>query len=388
MSSGGGGDIVEAARRLDPALRAQSDEIERERRVPLALVRQMIDAGFFRMCVPRALRGEEVDPGTLVRVIEALAEADASAGWVAMIGATSGLLAGYLPPDAAAEIYGDPRLVAGGVYAPSGKAAVADGGYRVTGRWAFASGVEHCAWLMGGSVIVENGAPRMLENGLPDAPLMLFPARDVQIIDTWNVSGLRGTGSHDIAVENLFVPASRAVSLVRDRPRATGALYAFPVFGLLAVGIAAVALGIARRAITELVELAGGKRPTGSRRVLAERPLAQVHVSEAEASLRAARGFLLDAVEGATDVAKRAGAIDVEHRLAVRLAATHATRSAADAVDLMYDAGGGTSVYATSALQRCFRDVHVVTQHLMVAPATFELTGRILFGVPTDASQL
>lgn len=380
--------LVEAARRLAPTLRARADQIERDRRVPLDVVGDMAEAGFFRMCVPRALGGGEADPATLFGVLETLGEADGSAGWVAMIGATSGLISGYLPAAAATEIYGDPALVAGGVYAPSGKAVVVDGGYRVTGRWAFASGVEHCAWLMGGSVIVDDGVPRMLENGLPDAPLMLFPAVDVEIIDTWTVSGLRGTGSHDIAVRDVFVPGERAVSLVRDRPRASGALYVFPVFGLLAVGIAAVVLGIARRAIDELVALAGGKRPTGSRRVLADRPTAQVQVSEAEALVRSARAFLLDAVGAAADAARRDGAIEVDLRMAVRLAATNATRSAAKAVDLMYDAGGGTAVYATSPLQRCFRDVHVVTQHLMVAPATYELTGRLLLGVATDPSQL
>jgi indole-3-acetate monooxygenase len=241
---------------------------------------------------------------------------------------------------------------------------------------------------MGGSVIVENGAPRLLPNGAPDAPLMLFPAADVEVIDTWTVSGLRGTGSHDIAVRDLLVPADRAVSLVRDRPRERGALYAFPAFGLLAIGIAAVALGIARRAIDELVQLAGGKTPTGSRRILADRPMVQMQVSEAEALVRSGRAFLLDAIGTAWDEARRDGAIGTQARLGARLAATNATLGAAKAVDLMYTAGGGTAVYATSSLQRCFRDVHVVTQHLMVAPATYELTGRVLLGLGTDTSLL
>jgi alkylation response protein AidB-like acyl-CoA dehydrogenase len=380
--------LVAAAQRLAPDLRARADEIERGRRVPLDIVGAMAGAGIFRMCVPRAIGGGEVEPATLLRVLEVLGEADASAGWCAMIGCTSGLLSGYLEADAAAVIYGDPNGIAGGVYAPSGTAVPTSGGYRVSGRWPFASGVEHCSWLMGGSVIVENGAPRLLPSGAPDAPLMLFPARDVEVIDTWNVSGLRGTGSHDIAVRDLFVPAAHAVSLVRDRPRAEGALYAFPVFGLLAIGIAAVALGIGRRAIAELVEIAGGKRPTGSRRILAERATAQVQVSEAEALVRSGRAFLLEAIEEAWAAAERSGTIDLAARAAVRLAATNATLAAAKAVDLMYNAGGGTSVYATSPLQRCFRDVHVVTQHLMVAPATYELTGRLLFGVATDAALL
>src|SRR5207244_5707152 len=135
-----------------------------------------------------------------------------------MIGATSGVAAAYLPADAAREIYGPADVVTGGVFAPHGRAVVTDGGYRVTGRWPFASGCEHCAWLMGGSVVVENGTPRLLPNGMPDSRLMLFPATEARIIDTWTVSGLRGTGSHDIAVDDVFVPASRSLSLITDRP--------------------------------------------------------------------------------------------------------------------------------------------------------------------------
>jgi alkylation response protein AidB-like acyl-CoA dehydrogenase len=191
-----------------------------------------------------------------------------------------------------------------------------------------------------------------------------------------------------MAVRDVFVPAQRAVSLVRDTPRERGPLYVFPAFGFLAIGIAAVALGLARRAIAELVALAGAKTPTGSRRVLADRPVVQAQVSEAEALVRASRAFLAEAVDAAWNQASAFHAIGVATRTDLRLAATHATIASARAVDLMYNAGGGTSVYATSALQRCFRDVHVATQHLLVAPATLELTGRVLLGVDTDTSQL
>src|SRR5207244_12680488 len=182
-------------------------------------------------------------------------------------------------------------VVTGGVLRRASGAEAGDGGYGVTGRWPLGSGCEHWAWLMGGSVVVENGAPRLLPSGMPDSRLMLFPATEARIIDTWTVSGLRGTGSHDIAVDDLFVPAARSCSLITDRPRERGPLSAFPVFGLLALGIAAVALGIARRAIDELRSLASGKTPTGSRRPLAERPVVQAQVAEAEAGLGSARAF-------------------------------------------------------------------------------------------------
>jgi alkylation response protein AidB-like acyl-CoA dehydrogenase len=378
---------IAAARELAPRIRAAADVLEAGRRLPGDLVAAMAGAGIFRMCVPRSLGGGELEVVDMLETIEELARADGSAGWCAMIGATSGLVSAYLPGPFAREIYADPALVTGGVFAPSGKAIAVAGGYEVSGRWAFASGGEHCAWLMGGCVVSDDGAPRLLASGAPDTRMMLFPAAEVEVIDTWTVSGLRGTGSHDIRVAHVFVPAGRSVSLITDPPREPGPLYRFPVFGLLALGIAAVALGVARRAIDELAALAGGKTPSGSRRRLAERAVVQVQVSEAEAAVGAARAFLHAEVARAW-AAACAGTIALDQRARLRLAATYATASAARAVDAMYNAGGGTAIYATSPLQRCFRDVHVVTQHMMVAPATYELVGRILLGLETDTALL
>ncbi len=373
--------MIDAVRPLLPRIRAAADEIEAGRRVPLPIVHALADAGVFRACIPRALGGVEAHPHDLVAVLETIAAADGSSGWCAMIGATSGVVSAYLPDAVARTIYGtDPRVVSGGVFAPRGIAVPEGDGYRVDGRWPFASGSEHCAWLMGGCLVRDGGPPR--------ARMMLVPARDVRIVDTWNVAGLRGTGSHDMVIEGVLVPAERSVSIVTDRPRAAGTLYAFPVFGLLAIGIAAVALGIARAAVDELVRVAREKAPYGSKRTLAERAVVQANVARAEALLRSAHAFLDDAIGRAWTAAERDGAITTADRAALRLAATHATTSAAQATDLAYDAGGGTSIYATSPLQRCFRDVHVATQHAMVAGSTLELAGRVLLGLDTDTSQL
>jgi len=384
-----GSSLIERARALATGIRERADQIERDRRLPAELVHAMAEVGLFRMCVPRRLGGLEVDVATLVRAIEEIAYADGSAGWCVMIGATSGVVSAYLAEEAAQEIYASsPQVVTGGVFAPFGEAATVAGGYRVSGRWPFASGCEHCAWLMGGSQISTDGQPRLLANGTPDSRLMLFPAAEAEVIDTWTVSGLRGTGSHDIAVRDLFVPASRSVSLTIDRPRQPGPLYAFPVFGLLALGIAGVALGVARNAIDELVRLAAGKTPTGARKRLADRAATQVEVAQAEATLRSARSFLFEGIAETWQAASAEGAISIQQRALLRLAATHAATSAARVVDLMYNAGGGTSIYASSPLQRCFRDIHVVTQHMMVGPATYELTGRLFLGVDVDATVL
>jgi len=388
-SSASASSLVEIARSLYPVLAAASSRIEQERRLPDDVLAALKDSRLFRLCVPKIYAGLEAPPVDMVEAIAEVARADGSAGWCVAIGATSGLLAGYLADADAREIYGaDPTSVSGGVFAPRGHAVVEGDAYRMRGRWPFASGIAHCSWLMGGCVVVEDGKPALLPNGLPDSRLLIFPAAQATVHDTWSVSGLCGTGSHDMEVTDILVPRSRAISLMTDQPRVASPLYKFPVFGCLAICIAAVTLGLARRAIDELVELAGGKTPTGSRKRLADRGLVQVQVAEAEASERSARAFLVDTVATTYEEAARDGEIGVKQRALMRLAACHTVTAAKRAVDAMYDAGGGTSIYKTSPLQRCFRDVHTASQHLMVSSSTLELAGRVLVGVDADASQL
>jgi indole-3-acetate monooxygenase len=358
-----------------------ADEAERERRLPDELVGTMAEAGVFRLLVPEALGGLEAHPRLLVETVEELARADGSAGWCAAIGSTSGVMAGYLPAAAAEEIYGPRDAISGGVFAPIGRATRVDGGYRVTGRWRFASGCAYCNWLMGGCLV--EGDPQ------PVPRLLLAPAGDVEIHDTWDAMGLRGTGSHDIEMRDLFVPEERQASLVVDPPTAAGPLYAFPVFGLLALAIGAVNLGIARGALDDVVALAGGRTPTGSSRTMAERPAVQAEVGAAEARLRAARALLLEAIDEAWAAAVEAREVPVAQRASLRLAATHAATTGSDVAGTAYHLAGGASVYESNGpLPRRFRDANTATQHMLVGPATNELIGRLLLGLPTDASQL
>jgi alkylation response protein AidB-like acyl-CoA dehydrogenase len=368
-------DLADLAARLAP-------ESERARRLPDELVTAMTDAGVFRMLVPEAAGGLERHPAELVDTVADLARGDGAAGWCAAIGATSGLLAAYLPQDSAREIYADPRAISGGVFAPRGRATRhPDGGFSVSGRWPFASGCTHCSWLMGGCII-EGDDP-------PMPTLMIAPAAEVTIHeDTWDSMGLRGTGSHDIEMRDVHVPAERAASLIGDRPTAPGRLYAFPVFGLLALAIGAVGLGIARGALDDIQALAGVRTPTGSRRTMAERTAVQSELAGAEASLRAARALLDDAIERAW-AAATSGEVPLDERAALRLAATHAATTGAEITTTAYQLGGGSSVYESkSPLPRRFRDAHTATQHMLVAPATNELAGRLILGLPTDTSQL
>jgi alkylation response protein AidB-like acyl-CoA dehydrogenase len=214
--------------------------------------------------------------------------------------------------------------------------------------------------------------------------MMFMRAHEVELIDTWDAVGMRGTGSGDMAVKDVRVPQGRSVSFMTDRPRDTGPLYAFPPFGLLALGIAAVASGNARAALEDLKALAGAKKPGGSSRSLAERSTIQADFARAEAALEAARALAEARIAVAWGQASNGSALDAPARAGLRLAATHLTRTAADVVRCAYDMAGGSSVYSSHPLQRRFRDAHVATQHMMVAPPTYELAGRVLLGLPTD----
>jgi len=379
---------LQAARRIGPNAAALAETIERDRLLPPDLLADMIDAGLMRMCLPAALGGGEVEPAHFLETVEELARSEAASAWCSMIASTSSLIGAYLPTADAAEVFAGGASVTAGVFAPRGRAQKHDGGYLVSGRWSFVSGVQHSSWVMAGCIVYDGEKPELLANGSPDVRLMVMPAAGVEVIDTWSVAGLRGTGSHDVSVSDEPVPASRSVSLFTDAPRHDGALYSFPLFGLLSMGVAAVALGIARGAIEDLISLAGAKTPMGSARPLAERSSVQADLSRAEASLRSARALLLQEAGLAWAAAQAGEPMSTERRAGLRLAATHAIGEAAGVVSMMYHAGGGTSIYDTSPLQRRFRDVHVATQHMMVGPASLELTGRILLGLPTDTAQL
>lgn len=391
-SAAGFPDPLAAADELAQAVALRVDEIERNRFLPQGIADHAARLGLHRLFIPAVYGGLEANPMTLVDVAERIARVDGSTAWCVFIGATSGMTAAFLAPDEARSAFGDPMNIAAGVFAPRGQArhTVEDGvaGYRVSGRWQWGSGSRNARTIMGGAFIIgDDGKPEMAPEGVPQNRMMVFAADQVTLHDTWNVSGLCGTGSTDFEVKDVFVPASRAPSLISDRPLARP-LYCFPTFGLLGIGIAAVALGLARGSIDALVDLAGGKTPQGSSKPLALRAKAQLDVSEAEALVRSARAYLAETIEAAWAAAGVDGAIAIEHRRDIRLATTHAVRAAAKAVDLMYTLGGGTSVYKTSALQRHFRDVHVATQHMMVSDATFELTGRLFLGVPTNTAML
>ena len=380
-------DPVARALQLAPRIRARADEIEAARRLPADLSRELASAGFYRSWAPRECGGLELPVWPVAETFEALATADGSTAWCTFIAATSATALASIPDETARAVFAAPDTLVSGVFAPMGSAELEGDTFRVNGRWAFGSGTQNADWVLAGCRLMQGGQPLTRSNGAPRQHMVLVPAREVEFLDTWHVSGLCGTGSTDFALRDVRVPAERVVGYSRerapDRP-----LYRFPNFTLLALGIGMVALGLARAALDELVDLAGAKKPTGSKRTLAERPAVQTAVAEAEAEVRAARAFLRDSVEAAWACAAAGEAVPDALRRDLRLATTHATRVAARTAREMYELGGASSIYRRSPLQRIFRDAHVATQHLMVAPPTLELAGRMFLGLPTDTSAL
>ena len=373
--------LVQAALDLGPTLAGMRDEIERERRLPGPLVEQLRDLGFFSLWLGRAYGGPELGLTDFIRVIETLARWDGSVAWCVTNGGGYARFSGFLTEPVARRIFLEERAVVAGNMGAIGRAVPVPGGYRVSGRWAYASGITHSDWVLGGCVVLdeEGTAPRRGPDGAPDTRIVFFPAVATEMIDTWHVGGLRGTGSHDYRVADLFVPEDHAVT--GNTPLLSGPLYALPRHTAFGVAIAAVPLGIARAALDALRNLTATKTPRIGPAVLRERPVIQGTVGRAEAVLRSARAFLIEACEDAWAVASAGEQPGLEQRALVRLACAQVAEAAKEVVRAAYDAGGGTSVYESCPLQRCFRDVHAAAQHVQVQAGNFETGGRVLLGL-------
>ena len=377
--------LIRAARDLAPAINAVRDTVERQRELPPALVDALGGAGMFSLLLPMSLGGAELTVIDYVRVIEALSQTDGSVGWCASVASAYSFFAGYLRPDVARLIYDGGRTVVAGALNPSGKAFVADGGYRVTGRWSYGSGIRHSTWVVGNCVVHDRDGPRRGSDGKPEIRVMIFPTSAVEVIDTWSVSGLRGTGSHDYRVADLFVPEDHTIDYFAPQAVQTGTLYAVPAISVLAVAIAAVPLGIARSAIDEVVALAAAKTPYGSSTPLRDKPTVQADVARAEVLLGSARSYLFAMIGELWGEVAGGGAASMQRRGMLRLACAHAAQASAQAVDLVYNAAGGTAIFETGRLERCFRDVHAVTQHIATSTSNYEAGGRMLLGLDPGA---
>ena len=379
---------LETARKLQPMIRAAAGEIEAARELPRPLFEALADAGLFHLAVPRAIGGAEIDLPTYVQVIEELGKADASTAWIVNQGAIFATYAARMPRDVARTIWIDtPRSVVANTPAPSARAVVVPGGYRVTGRQGFSTGCRHAAWIAPHAQIIDNGQVR-LERGQPETRYMFVPAGEVELLDTWKVRGMRGTGTHHFAVQDVFVPAERTVLSATAPLLEPGPLYKIPRTLCFASGDAAVALGMARTCLEAFFELAGSKTPRAMPALLRDQSLVQVHVGQAEAALRSGRAFLMETVRDVWTTVASSGALTLDQRATLRLATTHGIRLAAKVIDTVYNAAGATAAYDDHPIQRHFQDIHVITQHLQGRLAHYELVGRHILGLPVDEARL
>ena len=377
--------ILEAVHDLAPAIAARAGEIEAARRLPPDLVTELTAAGCFGMLRPRSHGGAGVDLATSMRVYEALSRADASVGWTVAIGAGCWLDVVGLPRSTFDAVFADdPDVKVGGGIAPAGVAVPADGGYRVTGRWAFVSGCQHCDWIYGNCI--EEGASG---NGdMPPLRIALFQAGEVEIEDTWSVSGLCGTGSHDVVAENVFVPADRSFALLSAEPCLDDPLVRIPLPSPYVLQMASGALGIAQGALDDILALATDKVPLFAGASLAANALFQNQLGEADARLRAARALLYASAAEAWATALARDPFTPEHRARIRASGVWAADTAAAVVDMAYRAGGGSSLYRSSPLQRRFRDVHALTQHFLVKLDSLTTVGAVMAGQEVDITFL
>jgi alkylation response protein AidB-like acyl-CoA dehydrogenase len=388
QATAGDSPVLRAAIGLAEKIRAASEEIERGRRLPSGIAAAMKEAGVFGMTMPRAWGGPEVDPLTQFRVIEALAMADGSVGWCAMIGCDGGYMTAFLDQEVARAMYPDLLVATAATATTTGRAMRVPGGYRVSGHFPFASGCNHCEWLWLGCVVHENDVARVDGNGVPETRQCFVRLSECEILDTWHTTGLRGTGSNDVLVRDKFVEEARTFSFQDPMlTRRAGPLYAFP-FLFIAKG-AAPALGIARHAIDALIESAATKparRYTVGERIedvkwLRDDVHVQDAVGRAETRLAAARAYYFD-VMGDLWVTLLAGGQPSERQLALFTTAyAHVVGVCVDVVQLVYKAAGGTAVYQKGPLDRCLRDVVTMNQHVIGTSRTYEMAGRLLLGL-------
>jgi alkylation response protein AidB-like acyl-CoA dehydrogenase len=378
---------LEAARTLGPLIREHSDVGERERRPAAATMDALREAGLFRLYTPRSLGGSEVDPVTCARVIEEVSGSDSAAGWAVMVANGVDWWCARLPDDGAEEIYArGPDAIIASAFNPPMQAIQSDGGYRVTESNPLASNIGDASWLFVPALVRNEDTPRM-GNSAPEVVGTILAASECEIVDTWHALGMRGTDSRDVAVSDVFVPASRTFAIVPEFQPGShyrGPLYRMPAMGAVVAAWAGVALAIARRSINELVALAEGKTPFASTTSLRERASAQAKVGQAEALLRSARLLLYDELERAWDRTLAEASFSLEDKAHLLMAAVHAMNSSARVVELKFSAAGTTAIYTRSPLERCFRDIQVLKQHGFFSESRYETVGQIHLGLPPD----
>jgi alkylation response protein AidB-like acyl-CoA dehydrogenase len=385
MNTPAGARLLEAVAGMRPAIEANRDWSEGERRLSLPVFEAMREAGIFRMALPASLGGLELHPVEVYRVIEALARIDSAAGWAAGISQAWGSVGlRSFPPGAVEEAVAGGDVICAGAFVPPGSLTRVPGGYRFSGGGPFASGAHHATHHLLSAVEVEDGAPILNPaTGQPDVRLVLLPRSETVIHDTWNTFGMRGTGSHDISAEDVFVPESRVGTMGAVLSPAFSAPQ-YRVFNVAVAFETIPSLGVAQAAIDYLVDLARTKTPALSAAPLAHRASAQGQVAKAKAMVDASRAYIDAATVAALEEVAATGGLSLDRKVDMQLAASFAAEACADAVDLVWDAAGTSGIRLESPLERHFRDIHTLAQHASKSLPRFESSGQILFGLESD----
>jgi alkylation response protein AidB-like acyl-CoA dehydrogenase len=375
--------VLEAARALAPKIREAADAIDKSRRLTPEIVLAMKVAGVFGMTMPREWGGPELDPMMQMRVIEALAEADGSVGWCAMINSDGGYFSAFLEQNVAREMYRDLEAPTGGSLLFTGHADKVTGGYRVKGRWPFVSGCTHSDWIAGTCMVYENGIQRLIAEGVPERRVCFVPAAECEVLDTWYTTGLRGSGSNDVAINDVFVPAARTTVFPFRAVRKTP-LYVWPM--MFAYNLPAVTLGIARGVINTFAELSARKQVTSS--LISGRPVmlrdeayAQTATARAEALVGASRAYVYERMEEIWRSLVTGERLTIRQRALYRLAVANAHTACLEAVEGLYKAFGAAAIYASGAFDRPLRDLMTINQHTMNSLKLQETVGQILLGL-------
>jgi indole-3-acetate monooxygenase len=376
-------DALGTARGIAPELSARAREIEQRGTLPADLVDRFRAAGLFRLLQPRALGGLELSPAEVIDVVATLCAADASSGWTALIGMGGLAFTAWLDPGVAAGLFGaDAEVTIATVFAPNGRLASAGGRrFDLSGRWPWASGCRHAEWLLTGAFVVDGDAPRIVPGRGPDWRLALFPSTKAEIVDGWDVMGLRGTGSNDVVARDLSLAEDHVISPFFEPARHDGPLWRLPFFTLAGIALVGFPLGVGRRALDELASLAPTKGRAGSFVALSEDPAVQIDLARAEGALRAARAFVDDAVGALWDAAIAGDVPSVEQRAELQLAAQQAMHAARRAVDTAFGTAGAGAIHSDHPLQRCFRDLHAAGQHAYFSPAALGRWSKVRLGI-------
>jgi alkylation response protein AidB-like acyl-CoA dehydrogenase len=358
-------------------------QVEADRALPAKLMDRLTGAGLFSIYTPRQFGGLELPLPTALSVVEEVSRLDGSTGWTVALGFANDVFTSILPEESAARVLANGSALIAGAPGFNVQAVPVEGGYRLSGQWSFCSGAPNATWMNVAAPIFEGEAPRMGPSG-PEMVMAFLPPADVEIVDTWHVTGLRGTGSHDLRVENVFVPEELTGGIgipAGPAPRRESILARIPFFTALGIiQSPAVCLGLARHAIDEFRALALEKAVTFGPKVSETVP-AQAGLARAEAKVRSAKCYWYQSVERVWELARAGSAFSLEDRTAMRLASLTAVENSVEAVDMLCRLAGTTPMFEASVLGRCYRDVHAAAQHLQVQDGRWETAGRVLFGL-------